>query len=222
MISFSSLLKVALKNKGGKAQLAEILPEVKTPAQLAKISDDRYLANMTRCVFRAGFSWKVIDKKWPDFETVFGGFNPFPIANYSDDRLDELVKEKRIVRHATKIKSVRDNAVFVCDVQQSHGSFAKYIADWPVSDIIGLWLELKKRGSRLGGNSGPMSLRIVGKDTFLLSGDVQAALVNHKLVDTLNPNTKRDLAAVQEVFNRFQEESGYPLSHISRILALTV
>jgi 3-methyladenine DNA glycosylase Tag len=222
MISFASLLKLAKKNKGGKDELAAILPEVKTSAQLAKMPDDRYLSNMTRCVFRAGFSWKVIDKKWPDFETVFGGFAPYPIAHYSDERLEELVQEKRIVRHAAKIKSVRDNAVFVCDVQESHGSFAKYIADWPVSDITGLWLELKKRGSRLGGNSGPMSLRMAGKDTFLLSGDVQAALVNHKLVDSLNPNTKRDLASVQEVFNRFQKESGYPLSHISRIMALTV
>ena len=222
MISFSSLLKLAVKNKGGQDQLAEILPEVKTPIQLAKIPDDRYLSNMTRCVFRAGFSWKVIDKKWTDFESVFSGFSPYAIAHYSDDRLDELVKEKRIVRHAAKIKSVRDNAVLICDIQHSNGSFAKYIADWPVSDITGLWLELKKRGSRLGGNSGPMSLRITGKDTFLLSADVQAALVNHKLIDSLNPNTKRDLAAVQEVFNRFQEESGYPLSHLSRILALTV
>ena len=222
MISFDSLLNVAAQKKGGLKKLKASFPEVKNADQLRQISDDRYLSEMSRCVFRAGFSWKVIDKKWPEFEIVFAGFNPFAIAHYSDDKLAELLLDKRIVRHAAKIKSVRDNAVFICDVQQSKGSYSAFIGDWPGDDITGLWLELKKRGSRLGGSSGPMSLRLMGKDTFILSGDVQAALLNHKLVDSVNPNTKRDLANVQAVFNRFREESGYPLAHISRILALTV
>jgi 3-methyladenine DNA glycosylase Tag len=222
MISIESLIKVAEQKKSGRDQLAASLPEVAEPDQLRDISDDRYLSEMSRCVFRAGFSWQVIDKKWPDFETVFAGFNPRAIAHYSDDRLAELIREKRIVRHGAKIKSVRDNAAFICDVQESHGSFASFVAAWPISDITGLWLTLKKRGSRLGGNTGPMSLRQIGKDTFILSVDVQAALINHRLVDSLSPNSKRDLTAVQKVFNRFHEESGYPLAHLSRILALTV
>ncbi len=232
MISFASLLSRAIENQNLKhpaaknitrySQLLPVLPDVKSSEELREISDNRYLAEMSRSVFRAGFSWKVIDQKWPDFETVFGGFNPKAIAHYADERLEELVKDRRIVRHAAKIKSVRDNAIFICDVQQTHGSYAAFIADWPSTDITGLWLALKKRGSRLGGNSGPMSLRLMGKDTFILSSDVQAALLNHKLVDSLNANTQRDLAGVQAVFNRFQQDSGYPLAHISRILALSV
>lgn len=222
MISFDSLLTLAIEKKGGLDELQAWFPEVKTAEQLRLIADDRYLAEISRCIFRSGFSWQVIDKKWPDFETVFAGFNPFAIAHYSDDKLAELVKDKRIVRHAGKIKAVRDNAVFVCDMQQAHGSYADFVADWPCTDITGLWLALKKNGSRLGGNSGPMSLRMIGKDTFILSADVQAALVNHKLLDSINPNSKRDIAGAQQVFNRFQEESGYPLAHISRVLALAV
>lgn len=222
MISFESLRKVAVAKKGGEGELAAFLPEVKSVEQLRAIPDDRYLAEMARCVFRAGFSWRVIDSKWPDFETVFGGFNPTAIAHYSDDKLAALVQDKRIVRHAGKIRSVRENAIFISEVQASHGSYASFVADWSGEDITGLWRELKKRGSRLGGNSGPMSLRLMGKDTFIITKDVQAALLNHKLVDSLNPNTQRDLAAVQVVFNRFHAETGYPLAHISRILAATV
>lgn len=228
MISFQTLLEVAearwaQNNTGADAPtLAAGLPAVKTPDQLRQVSDDRYLSEMARCVFRAGFSWKVIDAKWPDFEIAFDRFNPVVVAHYSDDRLDQLVADKRIVRHAGKIKSVRENATFTCQVQQSHGSYAAFIADWPGTDIVGLWLELKKRGSRLGGNSGPMSLRLMGKDTFILTKDVIAALVNHKQMASVSPGSKRDLAAVQQVFNRFQEASGYPLAHISRIMSLTV
>ncbi len=198
------------------------LPEVKNSEELKNIGDDRYLAEIARCVFRAGFSWQVIDRKWPAFEAAFGGFNPLGVAHFSEDRLAQLVQDRRIVRHAGKIKSVRDNAAFILDIQQEHGSYGAFIADWPGSDITGLWLQLKQKGSRLGGNSGPMSLRLVGKDTFILTGDVIAALVNHKLVDAVNPNAKRDLAKVQGVFNRLREESGYPLAHISRILAMAV
>lgn len=222
MISFSSLQAVAIRKKGDIKSLKELMPTVNKPSQLIDINDDRYLSEMARSVFRAGFSWRVVDNKWPDFEKVFGGFNPFGVAHYSDEKLEELCTDRRIIRHAKKIRSVRDNAIYICDVQREHGSFAQFIAQWPIENIIGLWLELKKKGSRLGGNTGPMVLRLMGKDTFILSGDVQAALLNHKLVSSLSTTSKRDLLAVQQVFNRFREESGLPLSHISRTLALTV
>jgi len=221
MVSFQTLYDAALRNWGEEKVLA-VLPEVNTADELRAIGDDRYLSAMARCVFRAGFSWKVIAKKWPDFETAFAGFVPLALANYSNDRIDELMEDTRIVRHRTKIQSVRDNAVYIGDIQRSHGSFATYIADWPEESIVELWFEMKKRGSRLGGNTGPGFLRLMGKDTFMLSKDVTAVLLNHQLMDTLSPNSKRDLLKVQAVFNRFQQDSGYPLSHISRIMALSL
>jgi len=99
---------------------------------------------------------------------------------------------------------------------------AELIAGWPEQDIVSLWQLLKKQGTRLGGNTGPMLLRIIGKDTFILTDDVKAALVNHGLMEKFSPNSFRDLQKVQEVFNRLQDESGMPLAHISRILSLTV
>ncbi|MEZ0123179.1 MAG: DNA-3-methyladenine glycosylase I [Candidatus Reddybacter sp.] len=221
MVSFQTLYEAALNN-WGEEKVLSLLPEVNTADKLRAAGDDRYLSAMARCVFRAGFSWKVIAKKWPDFETVFAGFVPLALANYSNDRIDELMQDTRIVRHRTKIQSVRDNALYICDIQQSHDSFAGYIADWPEASIVELWFELKKRGSRLGGNTGPGFLRLMGKDTFMLSKDVTAVLLNHKLMDTLSPNSKRDLLKVQDIFNRFHQDSGYPLSHISRIMALSL
>ena len=221
MVSFQTLYDAARRN-WGEEQVTTLLPELNSADELRATGDDRYLSAMARCVFRAGFSWQVIAKKWPDFETVFGGFVPLALANYSNDRIDALMQDTRIVRHRTKINSVRDNALYICDIQQSHGSFASYIADWPEESIVELWFELKKRGSRLGGNTGPGFLRLMGKDTFMLSKDVSAVLLNHQLIDTLSPNSKRDLLKVQAIFNRFQQDSGYPLSHISRIMALSL
>ena len=220
--TYKSLYQLAVKNRGGVEHLEASLPRPRSAEQLAAQSDDRYLSMMTRCVFRAGFVWRVIDNKWPGFEEAFSKFNPLAIAHYSDEKLEELGKDTRIVRNFTKIVSVRHNAMYVLDRQHSHGSFGTFIADWPEDDIVGLWLELKKNGSRLGGNSGPGMLRSMGKDTFLLTKDVCDALVNQGLIKKFSPTAQRDLRLVEQVFADLREQSGRSLCEISRILACTV
>ncbi len=75
--------------------------------------------------------------------------------------------DARIVRNGAKIMSVRENARFVLDVAKEHGSFGKFLADWPPSNEVGLLEVLAKRGGRLGGNSGQMLLRFLGYDAFV-------------------------------------------------------
>ena len=222
MTSFQSIYDIAAKNRGSEELLEAILPKHKTPETLAELTDDRYLSMMTRCVFRAGFVWRVIDNKWSGFESAFANFNPMAVAHFSDERLEELAQDRSIVRNFTKIISVRNNAVYVLDKQRSHGSFGAFIAEWPTSNIVGLWLELKKKGCRLGGNSGPMMLRSMGKDTFLMTKDVCAALVNHGFVDKISPTSQRDLKQVETVFGALRDQSGRSFCEISRILACTV
>jgi len=87
--------------------------------------------------------------------------------------------------------------------------------------VVGLWEELKRRGERLGGNTGPFFLRFVGKDTFMLSPDVVTALVRQKVVDKA-PGGRKALAAVQGAFNEWHSESGRSLCEISRTLSFSV
>ncbi len=220
--TYNNLYQLAAKNRGGVAELEAILPRARDAAELAAQPDDRYLSMMTRCVFRAGFVWRVIDNKWPGFEEAFAGFNPLAIAHYSDEKLEQLAQDTRIVRNFTKIVSVRHNATYVLDKQRSHGSFGQFIADWPEDDVVGLWLELKKQGSRLGGNTGPMMLRSMGKDTFLLTKDVCDALVNQGLMKAFSPTSQRDMRLVEKVFADLRQQSGRSLCELSRILACTV
>jgi len=222
MTSFKALYKLAAANRGGSELLEAGLPSTATQAQLAKQSDDRYLSMMTRCIFRAGFVWRVIDNKWPGFEAAFANFHPLAVAHFSDERLEELGQDTSIVRNFTKIVAVRNNAVYVLDKQHSHGSFGSFIAQWPEDNITGLWLELKKHGCRLGGNTGPMMLRSMGKDTFLLTQDVCDALVNHGFMKKFSPTAQRDLKLIEQVFADLRAESGRSLCEISRILACTV
>lgn len=219
--SFDTLFAMAAARKGGDDAVEALLPQVKTPEELAAIPDDRWLSEITRRVFQAGFNWKVIDSKWPGFEAAFHGFDVHRNAMMSDEDLDRLLADKRIVRNGAKIRSVRENAAFLLELAAEHGSAAACLAHWPAADHVGLLAMLKARGARLGGMAGAIALRMMGRDGFILTGDVSAALVREEVVDK-PPSSKRDMAAVQAAFDAWHAESGRPYAHVSRVLALTV
>jgi 3-methyladenine DNA glycosylase Tag len=219
--SFSVIYEKAAARKGGADALEALLPKPKSAAQLKRVGDDRYLAEMTKCVFRSGFVWQIIEHKWPGFEAAFDRFDTVACAMLSDEDLERLGEDERIVRNHKKIASVRGNAQFIREVKREHGGFGLYLAQWPDDDVVGLWDELKRRGQRLGGNTGPFFLRFVGKDTFMLSPDVVTALVRQKVVDKA-PSSRKALAVVQDAFNQWRADSGRSFAEISRTLSYTV
>ena len=221
-MNFNEILNIAISAAGSKEILLERLPKPMSSKDLQQIKDDRFLSMISRCIFRAGFVWKVVDKKWPNFEKTFSNFNPLAVAYLSDDRLEEIATDKSIIRNFTKILATRANAVYVVEKQYDYESFSNYIADWPENKIVDLWFEMKREGSRLGGMTGPMILRSMGKDTFLPTNDVISALTRYGFVKTHSNGSKRDLERVQEIFNLLKEESNLPLSQISKILALSM
>lgn len=221
MVKFNQILQMAENRKGGAVGLKSLLPEVPQNSALEAVTDDRCLAEMSKCIFRSGFSWRVVEAKWPDFETVFLGFEPPALVFQPDEFWDDLVSDKRIIRHGAKIAAARHNAGFVSDMAREHGSFGRFLGTWPDSDILGLWDVLLKRGKRLGGNTGRYFLRFIGKDCFLPSADVVAALRASGLDVQPNPTSKRDLRAIQDQFNAWHDETGLPYVHLSRICAMS-
>lgn len=212
----------AENRKGGSAALKKLLPKVAGKKKLASIPDDRYLAMMTKCINQAGFSWKVIENKWPEFEEAFFGFKPDTLGLLSPEQWEAYTSDRRVVRNWQKIKALQENVFFVQDESARHGSFGKFIADWPVSDQIGLMSYLKKHGSRLGGQSALWFLRRMEKDCFILAKDVVVTLRSIGLDITENPSSQRDLKKIQQQFNDWHEETQLPYSHMSRILACSV
>jgi 3-methyladenine DNA glycosylase Tag len=222
VVPFKTIRARAEKRKGGAAALQELLPRKADPKALAKLGDDRILAEMTRRVFSAGFAWSVIEAKWEGFEAAFLGFEPARLTFQPDEFWDGLMRDSRIVRNGAKILSIRENAAFVQAIAGEHGSFGKFLAQWPSSDEVGLLDLLAKRGSRLGGNTGQMFLRFIGFDGFVTSQDVVACLRDAGLDIGPEAKSKSDLAKVQAQFNAWVEETGLPYVHLSRICALSI
>jgi 3-methyladenine DNA glycosylase Tag len=217
---FAPIIDAARRRHGGDAFEAR-LPQPRSPGELADGGDDRYLSQMSLRIFRAGLKHSLVDAKWPAFEEVFAGFEPRRVRAMSDEALEALLADRRLIRHWGKLKAVRDNAAAMLAIADEHGSFGAWLAEWPAADIVGLWEALAKRFSQMGGNSGPSFLRMVGKDTFVLTHSVVAAL-QHWGARAAAPKNRGDRAAVQACFNAWAAETGRPLCQLSLILAASV
>lgn len=221
MRKFAQIRELAEQRKGGPKQLQALLSPPASESQLAAISDDRYLAQMTRCVFNAGFHWRVITQKWPGFEEAFHQFDPLKLLSLSPQEWESYLQDERIVRNWQKIETVFTNANMVHEVSEEHGGFGTFFAAWPASDQVGLLEFLKKNGARLGGQTAQYFIRFIGKDGFITSNDVIAALIGNGLEINAKPSSKRDFALIQAAFNEWHDETGLPYSHISKILSYT-
>ena len=218
--AFNPILEAA-QARHGTAALAARLSQPRTPAELEALDDDCYLSQMSLRIFRAGLKHSVVDAKWPAFEEVFGGFEPRRVRAMPDEALEALLADRRLIRHWGKLRAVRDNAAAMIALADEHGSFGIWLARWPASDIVGLWETLAKRFSQMGGNSGPSFLRMIGKDTFMLTPSVGAALQRWGAVERL-PKTRQERAAVQSCFNAWAAETSRPLCQLSQILAASI
>lgn len=226
---FDDLYQRAAERKGGAKALELLLgkkiigkklhDDQAAQDSVAALSDDRVLAAFTKQIFKSGFVWRVVENKWPSFEENFFSFNIEKVLMMPEEMLERKATDPDIIRNYNKVKTIQANAQMIFDYQLEHkSSFAQFIAEWPSNDIIGLWAFLKKHGQRLGGNTGPYALRLLGKDTFILSSDVEAYLRVQKVIDG-GLQSKKSLTAIQAFFNQLQQESGYSLTQLSRLIA---
>src|SRR5262249_39973946 len=218
---FSAIEALAEKHHG-KAGLKKLLAENwGGHSKDLKRGDDRFLAGMSKAVFSAGFSWDVIEQKWPGFEEAFEHFDPHRVAFYADRDVARLLKDARIVRNGAKINATIANARFVVETAKQHGSFGKFLKAWPATDQVGLIEHFKKHASHLGPSGAMYFLRFNGWDAFILSPDVIKALIREKVV-TKAPTSKADMKAVQAAFNQWTAESGLSQQDVSRTLSYSI
>ncbi|PWH83628.1 DNA-3-methyladenine glycosylase I [Algibacter marinivivus] len=121
--------------------------------------------------FQAGLSWITVLRKRENFRKAFDDFDYKKIANYQQDKIDNLLLDAGIIRNKLKINATVSNAQAFMKVQEEFGSFSKYIWDFvdgkpiknslknykdapantPLSDTISK--DLKKRGFKFVGST---------------------------------------------------------------------
>ncbi|TBW59145.1 DNA-3-methyladenine glycosylase I [Marinobacter halodurans] len=221
MLAFQVIQDRAAARAGGARALAERMPAVRPPEALAALPDSYFLSVMTRRIFQAGMKHSVINDRWPAFEAWFWGFEPEKLMLLSEEQLESAMQNPELIRHWGKLRTIPVNAGELYRVSQAEGGFGRFLANWPDDDLFGLWAWLGRRFQRMGGQSGARFLRLAGRDTFLLTDDVIAALQASNVIDS-KPTRKADRQAVNEAFVTWREQSGLPFAHISRMLSMTV
>ena len=116
------------------------------PQHTAKTIDD-YLEQMSKPVFQAGISWRVVDAKWPTIRAAFKGFKAERVARMSDKDVDALARDERVIRSRPKIAAVVHNAGTLVAIERESG-FKKYLRSF--DDYDALEKDLHKRFKFLG------------------------------------------------------------------------
>jgi len=111
------------------------------PPRAVPDGDAGYFEKITQAVFQAGFSWRVIRNKWPNFQRAFAGFDVDKVASLTDEDLERLVEDKGIVRNGRKIAATIHNAQICQKLIREHGSFKNWLR---TMDDLDYWARARK------------------------------------------------------------------------------
>jgi 3-methyladenine DNA glycosylase Tag len=117
------------------------------PPQYTAKSIDDYLEHLSKGVFQAGISWRVVDAKWSTIKPAFHRFNVERVARMTDREIDALAKDERVIRSRPKIAAVVHNAGVILELERA-GGFRKHLRSF--DDYEDLAKDLKKRFKFVG------------------------------------------------------------------------
>ena len=81
---------------------------------------------------QAGLNWLTILKKRENYRKAYDNFDYNMVAEYDEEKFDELMNNKGIVRNKLKIRASINNAGRFMEVQNEFGSFYNYL--WSFTD----------------------------------------------------------------------------------------
>ena len=100
---------------------------IEVPPRVSPANDNGYLEELTKAIFRSGFSWRVVRQKWPNFQKGFDGFEVERVAAYGFEDLTRLFNDGGIIRNQRKILWTVDNARTILELAEEYGSFRSYL-----------------------------------------------------------------------------------------------
>ena len=89
---------------------------------------------------QAGLSWLTVLKKRENYRIAYDAFDVLKVAEYNEEKVNELLQNSGIIRNKMKIIASINNAKLFIKIQEQYGSFDKYI--WNFVDnqpVINHW-----------------------------------------------------------------------------------
>jgi 3-methyladenine DNA glycosylase Tag len=120
-----------------------------------------YLEALSRPVFQAGISWRVIDAKWDGIREGFRQFDPPTVAAFGADDVERLLADPAVVRSRSKIEATIDNAQTMIELDREHRGFRRYLRSQ--KDFGATVRELKRNFRYIGDSGAYHFLYVVGE-----------------------------------------------------------
>jgi DNA-3-methyladenine glycosylase I len=120
-----------------------------------------YLEALSRPVFQAGISWRVIDAKWEGIRDAFQQFDPPTVAAFSADDVERLLADAAVVRSRPKIEATIDNARTILELDAEHRGFRRYLRSHEDFDVT--VRDLKRNFRYIGDHGAYHFLYVVGE-----------------------------------------------------------
>jgi len=116
-----------------------------------EIEDDNELfGRLILEINQAGLSWNTILNKQDNFREAFDNFEIARIAEYGEEKFEELLKNAGIIRNRLKINAVIYNARRVKEIQNEFGSFNNWLKSQN-SLTLAEWVKLFKSNFKFVG-----------------------------------------------------------------------
>jgi len=77
--------------------------------------------------FQAGLSWECILNKREAFRKAFDNFNIDKIIKYDDNKINDLLNNKDIIRNKLKVQATINNCKIIKEIINKYNSFNDYI-----------------------------------------------------------------------------------------------
>ena len=87
-------------------------------------------------MFQAGLSWETILKKRENFRLAMDNFDYERIVNYDEEKINELMNNKGIIRNRRKIEATINNTKVFLSIQKEYGSFANFIWSFTNNEVL--------------------------------------------------------------------------------------
>ena len=100
-------------------------------------NDEHYLYEMLILEsFQAGLSWECVLNKREAFRTAYDNFDIDKVIKYDEDKINELICNKNIIRNKLKIRASINNSIIFKNIEKEFGSFYSYLLSFSNNKII--------------------------------------------------------------------------------------
>ena len=132
------------------------------PPQIVPQSLNDYLEVMTKAVFQSGMSWKVVNSKWPGFQSGFQGFDVAAVAAMDESAIDTLAADTRIIRNRRKIVATVHNAQRLIELDDEYDGIRNYLRSH--DDFYAVLKDVRKQFEYMGDTGTYYWMYVLGEE----------------------------------------------------------